>query len=148
MMGAPASGLPAPMRIHAISALFLLGMVAANPIQAQSTKSAPARVEERATVAPGKIAEWCAKLAAGQLVRYRFDADAPLDFNIHAHEGDQVIYGARREAVERLDFSDFKPRTAADWCWMWTNRTEAPVEVRYLLYVGQRPKARSARKPQ
>ena len=30
--------------------------------------------------------------AAGQVVRYRFEADAVVDFNIHTHRGDEVIY--------------------------------------------------------
>ena len=79
-------------------------------------------------VAPGRFAEVCGALPAGASVRWRFEASAPVDFNIHYHVGKDVVYpakaGAQTQAADRLDAT-----VAQDYCWMWTNRGSNPVRL-------------------
>jgi hypothetical protein len=89
--------------------------------------------ERTERMAPGAIVEWCAELAKGQRASYRFEADAPVDFNIHAHEGDKVIYPVKRAAQRRQAPARFTAPTATAWCWMWTNGGKAETQVRYAI---------------
>jgi len=91
--------------------------------------------ERSERIAPGQIVEWCAELAKGQRASYRFEADAPLDFNIHAHEGDKVVYPVKRKGQRRQMPAQFVAPTATGWCWMWTNTGKAENEVRYAITV-------------
>ena len=80
-------------------------------------------------IAPGKSAEHCVKLAAGDAVKYRFETGAPLDFNIHHHRGKEVFYPVKREAVQQMQ-DQFRAQEADDYCLTWRNKGEQPVTVR------------------
>jgi hypothetical protein len=71
-------------------------------------------------IAAGKFDEHCLKLDAGEAIRWRFAATGPVDFNIHVHRGNAVIFPVRRDGVQRASGS-FRSRTAEDYCLMWTN---------------------------
>jgi hypothetical protein len=86
------------------------------------------RFAHRAPVAPGKFVEVCGKLARGQAVSWEFQADGPLDFNIHYHEGKKVVMPDKRErsAAEK---GQLKVQLDQDYCWMWSNKTTVPVQL-------------------
>ena len=85
-----------------------------------------------ANVAAGKFVELCGKLPGGAQVRWSFDAAAPLDFNIHFHRGKEVVVPA--EAKQATRGADTLAVTVAEeYCWMWTNKTAAPVRVAVTL---------------
>ncbi|MDE2048503.1 MAG: hypothetical protein KGJ44_08850 [Betaproteobacteria bacterium] len=83
---------------------------------------------QRLRVPPGKFAELCGPLAQGARVSWHFRADAPLDFNIHYHAGEQVVTPdeARASAERRGRLT--VPATQ-DYCWMWTNRAAQVVTL-------------------
>ena len=76
---------------------------------------------------PGKVHEECARVEKGEKRKYHWKADAPVDFNIHRHEGKEVFYPVKRNAM-RGDGGTFKASVAAEYCWMWTAR-EAPAKI-------------------
>jgi hypothetical protein len=80
----------------------------------------------------GKFAELCGKLAPGAKVRWQFDAPAPLNFNIHYHEGKDVRYPARDDGVPRLQ-GVLTVASPQDHCWMWTNKGSEPVSLSVQL---------------
>ena len=90
--------------------------------------------ETALSVAPGKFAEVCGKLVQGQTIAWSFKADRPMNFNIHHHEGKQVVFSAKQDAVVdvqgKLDVS-----LSQDYCWMWTNKTDLPAKL--LISVSQ-----------
>jgi hypothetical protein len=88
--------------------------------------------ERKLTVAPGQFAELCGPLAKGQSVQWRFEAGAALDFNIHYHQGNDVIYPARASGVARSD-GTLAVDVAQDYCWMWTNKSASAVELKVQL---------------
>jgi hypothetical protein len=81
-----------------------------------------------ATLAPKELLEVCGKLPRGSRVNWAFEATAPLPFNIHVHQGKEVVYPARLEKAEKaqgLQTFDAEPAH----CWMWTNKAAEPVKV-------------------
>lgn len=89
-------------------------------------------IERRLTVKPGDFVELCGKLLRGQPMAWRFDADRPLDFNIHYHEGDQVTTPTRHDAV-RSARGRLRVAVDQDYCWMWTNPGTTTVTLRARL---------------
>lgn len=94
--------------------------------------SGDGRFERRLTVAPGKFAEVCGKLAKAQSVAWRFDAGGPLNFNIHYHEGKDVRYPERRDALASAS-GQLRVALDQDYCWMWTNKSAQPIDLQLLL---------------
>ena len=73
----------------------------------------------RLTIAPGKVAEVCMPLSVGDTLRWRFKANAPLDFNIHHHVGKDVMMPVDRRAVQ-VDKAELAIDQSNEWCLMWT----------------------------
>lgn len=94
--------------------------------------SGDGRFERRMTVAPGKFAEVCGKLAKAQAVAWRFEADGPLNFNIHYHEGKEVHYPERRDALPGGS-GQLQAALDQDYCWMWVNKSARPIALAILL---------------
>lgn len=79
-------------------------------------------------LAPGKFDEHCLKIDAGTTIRYRFEATAAVDFNIHHHRGSEVFYPVKRERIARAK-DEFRADVGDDYCLMWTNPGEGAVRV-------------------
>jgi len=77
-------------------------------------------------IAPGKFVEVCGKLPAGANVAWSFEASAPTDFNIHYHQGKDVVFPAKISQVARGQ-NTLRVKVEQDYCWMWTNKTAEPV---------------------
>ncbi len=73
----------------------------------------------RLTIAPGKVAEVCMPLNAGDTLRWRFKANAALDFNVHHHVGQDVLMPVDRKAVQ-ADKAELSIDKSNEWCLMWT----------------------------
>lgn len=86
------------------------------------------RFVHEAAVEPGKFLEVCGRLAPGDTVRWRFDAAAPLDFNIHYHVGKDVRYPAKQAAMSRGE-DVLRVEAREDHCWMWTNKSGGRVKI-------------------
>ena len=84
----------------------------------------PARQSFDVSLAAGKVHEECLRLEAGAKRRYHWKANAPVDFNIHFHRGNDVSYPVKRAAM-RGDGGTFTAKTAEEYCWMWTARDKA-----------------------
>lgn len=90
------------------------------------------RFERGLTIAPGKFAEICGPLEVGQVVRWSFEADRAVNFNVHYHVDKDDRYPAKKENVERLQ-GDLAVDSRQDYCWMWTNKTTAPTKLSVTL---------------
>lgn len=85
-------------------------------------------MERELIVPPNKFAEICGKLGPHQSVQWRYEAHAPLDFNIHFHVGDKVEYPERQDA-QRMLSGTLRPTEERDYCWMWKNREDKAVSL-------------------
>ena len=72
--------------------------------------------------------ERCLTLAAGESIRYRFRASAPVDFNIHYHRGNEISFPVKRPAVRELE-STFLAPSADGYCLMWEHRGQGVASV-------------------
>lgn len=86
------------------------------------------RFERQLSVAPGKFAEICGPLKTGQKIDWRYQSDAPLNFNIHYHLGKELRYPARVEQSSQEQGS-LAVDTAQDYCWMWSNKSKQAVRL-------------------
>ena len=84
-------------------------------------------------LAAGQVFEECSTLAAGEKRRWHWKSNAPVDFNVHYHEGPEVVYPVKRDGM-RGDGGTFTARIPQDYCWMWTARN-APARVQGQVEV-------------
>ena len=69
-------------------------------------------------MSPYQVHEACVKLAAGDRLDWRFESQAPVDFNIHYHEGPTVVLPVQRTA-SLGDAGVYAVTLAHDYCAMW-----------------------------
>lgn len=89
--------------------------------------------ERALDIAPGKFAELCGRLAKGQTIAWSFTSSMPLDFNIHLHEGSEVVFPARQNQTASLQ-GELRVPVDQDYCWMWENKTGGPGSVVVVLH--------------
>lgn len=115
--------------------LALAAAAGAGPAPAAITElawDAQGRFEHRSAVPPGRFVEVCGPLKRDEAVAWRFEAEAPMDFNIHYHEGRTVHYPERQGAVAAAQ-GRLQPALDQDYCWMWTNKSGAPARLTVQL---------------
>ena len=77
-------------------------------------------------------------MVPGDRLSYRFEAQRPVKFNIHYHEGKSVILPVTRDDVT-TDDDTFRPLAEQDYCLMWeAGREGAILDYRILLVRGKR----------
>ena len=88
--------------------------------------------EKTATVQPGKFLELCGDLAKGQAIGWSFEADQSLDFNVHFHQGNEVVFPVKQDAIKQAS-GTLIVAAKQDYCWMWSNKgaTLAVVKARF-----------------
>ena len=102
-------------------------LVALLPARAASAEivdirwSGEGRFVHQTRVAPGEFVELCGKLPAGLKVRWKFASDTRLDFNVHYHVGEKVVYPFKMSAVASAR-ETLETKLEQDYCWMWTNK--------------------------
>jgi hypothetical protein len=90
--------------------------------------STGSRFSHQSTIAVGKFVEVCGKLAARDTVRWNYTTTASVDFNIHYHVGKEVVFPIKQSQVSSGS-DTLSVAVAHDYCWMWTNKSAAPVGV-------------------
>ncbi len=111
---------------------LLMGAAAARAEVIELQWQDAGRFERSLTIAPGKFAEICGPLEAGQAVQWSFDADRALNFNVHYHVDKDVRYPAKKENVKRLQ-GDLSVDARQDYCWIWTTKTPAATKPSVTL---------------
>ena len=86
----------------------------------------------QSNIQPGKFSEVCGKLKKGNLIRWQFDSSAPLDFNIHYHEGKEIIFPYKMNAIKSAK-EELLISLDQDFCWMWTNKSGEAVKLEMNL---------------
>ena len=120
-------------KTHAASAAVLATLLACDLAQAELVPvswDSSGRFAHQGRVEPGKFVEVCEKLPQRTKVAWSFKATAPLDFNIHYHEGKDVKFPEKKSAISRYD-GLLDVTVEQDFCWMWTNkgRTTAALDL-------------------
>ena len=76
----------------------------------------------------GKAEEICMPLKHGQGFDFRFQSDAPVDFNVHYHVGKKVVMPIDARRVSRQT-GRFVAKAAREYCLMWTAPAGQPAGV-------------------
>ena len=90
------------------------------------------RFERTVSIASGKMIEVCGRIPAGLHIQWTFSAEGPTEFNIHYHEGKEVIFPAKQSNVSRLA-GELRTTSEQDYCWMWSNNGPTTVAVQLAL---------------
>ena len=90
--------------------------------------NASGHYEKTASVQPGKFLELCGGLTQGQAIGWSFDADQALDFNVHFHEGKDVVFPEKQIAVTKAS-GTLNVAVKQDYCWMWSNKSATPTKL-------------------
>jgi hypothetical protein len=128
-----------PLRGLARRSFFLCALVLAlSGCATESIRPGIPREVTGATINPYEALEECLLMMPGDWLSYRFDAQRPVAFNIHYHEGQAVIMPVSRDDVTSDDDA-FRPLLNQEYCLMWqAGREGAVLDYRILLNRGQR----------
>lgn len=79
-------------------------------------------------IRPGGFLELCGKIAPGPAIEWAFTSSAPVESNVHYHEGKNVVYPAKHRAAVSIT-DRLVVGSEQEYCWMWTNRAIQVVRV-------------------
>ena len=113
---------------HSAAVALLSGPLVAAAAVVDIAFDPAGRFAHRAVVPPKKFVELCGKLSRDARVGWKFEAAAPLDFNVHYHVGDKVEFPEKRDAVTTLD-GELLALSDQHYCWMWRNTGGAEVRM-------------------
>ena len=121
-----------PSFLISLSLLSVLACTSARAELVEIKWSESGRFDYSAPIAARKFVEICGSLNKNQSIAWSFKAEQPVNFNIHFHEGDEVTYPAKVEGVGSAS-GQLKPVIDQDYCWMWSNKTETPLNLKFTL---------------
>ena len=81
-------------------------------------------------LAPLEFQELCLELAPQDQIRYDFQSDQAIEFNIHYHDGLRISFPVKLTATTG-DGGDFVAKLDKTYCLMWFNRTLTPTSLTY-----------------
>jgi hypothetical protein len=76
--------------------------------------------------------EYCVTLKPGQLLSYSFQSSNELEFNIHYHDGKQVVF-EKGPLNSNVIKDEFRASQKANYCWMWSNKTPKKQTLDYKV---------------
>jgi hypothetical protein len=80
-----------------------------------------------------KVHEECMTLAAGQTLKFSYEANAELEFNLHFHHGNDVTYPLKGKYS--IYSNAYVASEKNDFCLMWQNKSAAPVKLNTTFSV-------------
>ena len=84
---------------------------------------------------PGDPQEVCHALKRGEKRRYSFTSNAPLEFNIHYHLEETVIYPALGHDMRSKEGIMAAGADGEEiYCWMWVNLRKHPAELTFRIW--------------
>ncbi len=86
------------------------------------------------SINPTQSFEDCIEMTKGNSMLYSFKSSAPLNFNIHFHEGEAISYPVERKNTSAEE-GEFLPDRKQYYCMMWTNIGSEAVKVEYSYNV-------------
>ena len=78
--------------------------------------------------------EECLKLLQENEVVYSFEASHPLTFDIHYHDGTQIIDAFAKKTIAALE-ATLKPEIVQEYCMTWSNHQPQAVQLKYQFQI-------------
>lgn len=89
---------------------------------------------DRALVQPGEVHELCMGLEFGKRLTYAFKSRSAMNFNIHYHEDDDVLFPVEEHLTNEKS-EVFTAQSDQDYCLMWTNPNDRGQWVNVVYEV-------------
>lgn len=121
-------------RPHSVAALVAAAMVG-TPARAELINvqwDGQGAYERSVQIGAGKLVEVCTRLTRGQTIAWSFKSLTALNFNVHYHEGQKVVFPEKRDAVAELS-GELKVPVDQDYCWMWSNKAGVATSLSVRL---------------
>jgi hypothetical protein len=80
------------------------------------------------------MTEICGPLDANAAVDWQVKSSTPIDFNVHYHQGEEVLYPTRKSGVGNLH-DRLAVAVAETYCWMFTNPLQTPTVITLNLQL-------------
>jgi len=116
------------MLIRSASLLLLFVSVSALAEQVDIEWEADGRFGYEGLLEGAAMTEICGALDANAVVEWQVKSPSPVDFNIHYHQGEEVVYPTRQNGVSKLT-DRLTATTAETYCWMFTNPAQTPTVI-------------------
>ena len=78
--------------------------------------------------------EECLKLLQENEVVYSFEASHPLTFDIHYHDGTQIVDTFAKKTIAALE-AKLKPEIVQEYCMTWSNHQPQAVQLKYQFQI-------------
>jgi len=117
-----------PIPIPILCLLSLIGCTSSNVVEGNAAAA------KHEMIKSGSFHEECLTLHTNQTLEYSFETEKPVRFNIHYHEGTEVIYPISKDNISVLN-GTFNPKTTQHYCLMWSNQLSDPVPLTYRLQL-------------
>jgi len=84
------------------------------------------------SLVPLQYREYCLDLTAQDSLEYAFEADGPVDFDIHYHDGLTVVFPVELTGTTGHT-GQFSPNESQSYCLMWSNRGLSRASMEYRI---------------
>src|SRR3954468_16535115 len=122
------------MNVRIAQRALAVAMVSgASLIRAQDTQTAAPKVVTK-TLVKSEAQKECFKLVNTQVLYYRFNADAPVDFKLSSQEEKEVVHVTRNNAADGA--GNFVSKKTSEYCLVWTNGGERAATLHYEIQRG------------
>ena len=78
--------------------------------------------------------EECLKLLQENEVVYSFEASDPLTFDIHYHDGTQIVDAFAKKRISDLK-ATLQPEIVQEYCMSWSNHQPKEVQLKYQFQI-------------
>ena len=78
--------------------------------------------------------EECLKLLQENEVVYYFEASHPLTFDIHYHDGTQIVDAFAKKTIATME-ATLKPEIVQEYCMTWSNHQPQAVQLKYQFQI-------------
>ena len=78
--------------------------------------------------------EECLKLLQENEVVYSFEASHPLTFDIHYHDGTQIVDAFTKKTIAAME-ATLKPEIVQEYCMTWSNHQPQAVQLKYQFQI-------------
>jgi hypothetical protein len=78
--------------------------------------------------------EECLKLLQENEVVYSFESSHPLTFDIHYHDGTQIVDAFAKKTIATME-ATLKPEIVQEYCMTWSNHQPQAVQLKYQFQI-------------
>lgn len=117
-------------KLVALASVFLSCSATAGLVELKWDEQS--RFAHRTELKAGGSLELCGQLDAGLKIDWRYQSTQALDFNIHFHEGKDVVVPVKHKAKAELQ-EQFEVKQTQGYCWMWTNKSKEKASLEIAL---------------